>query len=165
MRRKDKSSTDSESLLREAPVCRLGFSGEGTPGHPGESASGSFPYVVPLHFAWDGEVLYLHCALEGEKLRRLCRDERVCVEIDELGGVIPGSRPCGFSSRYRSLIAFGRAQLVQDEAEKRRALTALTVKYAGPDFAEWEFEARALEGVAVLRVRLEQVSVKQSGMG
>ena len=167
MRRKDKIGSDSEILLREAPVCRLAFSAAG-PGEseagPGEPASGGFPYVVPLHFAWDGAHLYVHCAPEGEKLRRLARDERVCVEIDELGAVVPASSPCGFSTRFRSLIALGRAQLVADPAEKQQALTALAVKYGGAEFAGWKFESRQLDGVAVLRIRLEEVSVKQSGM-
>jgi len=152
MRRNDKESRDREGLLRDAPVCRLGLAGA------------DYPYVVPLHFAWDGEVLYVHCAPEGEKLQRLIRDERVCVEIDELSGIVPAASPCGFSTRYRSLIAFGRAALVGDPAEKRRALTALTAKYAGPEFAGWELTPREIERVAVLRVHLEEVSVKQSGM-
>jgi nitroimidazol reductase NimA-like FMN-containing flavoprotein (pyridoxamine 5'-phosphate oxidase superfamily) len=184
MRRTDKAGTerDSDRLLREAPVCRVGFSGDrtaGSVGRPGDggagsfgesgdtagAAAGGFPYVVPLFFAWDGENLYVHCAKEGEKLRRLARDDRVCVEIDEYGGVVPASRPCGFSTRYRSLIAFGRAVLVEEEGEKQRALEELTVKYGGAEFAGWRFESQDIERVAVLRIRLEELSVKQSRMG
>ncbi|MBN1834618.1 MAG: pyridoxamine 5'-phosphate oxidase family protein [Spirochaetales bacterium] len=174
MRRTDKQSADSERLLREAPVCRIGLSGAGLdstraqPGaqggaQAGAQAFGDFPYVVPLHFTWDGEALYLHCAGEGEKLRRLARDERVCVEVDEFSGVIPGSRPCSFSTRYRSLIAFGHAALVEQDEEKRRALAALTLKYAGQEYAGWKFESRELDGVTVIRVRLSSMSVKSSG--
>jgi nitroimidazol reductase NimA-like FMN-containing flavoprotein (pyridoxamine 5'-phosphate oxidase superfamily) len=165
MRRSDKAGTDSESLLREAPVCRLGFSGGGPPGRSGAGPAEGYPYVVPLHFVWDGEYLYVHCAGEGEKLRRLARDDRVCVEIDELTGIVPAPRPCRFSTRFRSLIAFGRAARIDDVREKRRALAALTTKYAGAEFAGWRFEARELESVTIVRINLENMSVKQSGRG
>lgn len=160
MRRSDKASAEAESLLQKAPVCRLGFSAAGGAENAGTDG---FPYIVPMHFAWDGENLCVHCAREGEKLRRLTRDNRVCVEIDEFDGIIPGSRPCAFSTRFRSLIAFGRAELVADQREAARALTAVVRKYAGADMAEREYGPGELGSVAILRVRLEEVSVKHSG--
>jgi nitroimidazol reductase NimA-like FMN-containing flavoprotein (pyridoxamine 5'-phosphate oxidase superfamily) len=162
MRRTDKSGTDSESLLGKAPVCRLGFAA-GAPGQPAGPDGEGFPYVVPLHFAWDGEVLYVHCATEGEKLRRLARDDRVCVEIDEYEGIVPSDRPCGFSTRYRSLIAFGRASVVGDREEKSRALGAIVEKYGGLPPAKQSYAPGEIERVAIVRIRLEHLSVKRSG--
>jgi nitroimidazol reductase NimA-like FMN-containing flavoprotein (pyridoxamine 5'-phosphate oxidase superfamily) len=167
MRRKDKAGTDSEGLLEKALVCRIGFAAgaKGGVAPDGDAEAlpyADHPYVVPLHFVWDGRQLYFHCAQEGEKLRRLSRDNRVCVEIDELGGIATASRPCGFSTRFRSLIAFGRASLVEDDEEKRQALTALTAKYAGGKPPAMEFDAAEIERVAVVRVLLEHQTMKQA---
>ena len=168
MRRSDKAGTESERLLREAPVCRLGFAAIGHGAEAPASAAGAagwdgYPYVVPLHFAWDGEALYIHCAREGDKLRRLDQDNRVCIEIDEFAGIVPASLPCKVSSRYRSLIAFGRAEEVADPGQKSRALTAIAVKYGGAAMADHTYTAKELEAVTVLRVRPEDLAVKRSG--
>lgn len=154
-RRKDKQLDEPgvAALLARAEVCRLGFS----------AAEGlcDYPYVIPLHFAHSEGTIYAHCATKGLKLDLLRRDPRVCVEVDEMGGIVRGESPCSFGTRYRSALAFGRARLVDDAAVRRLALSLLTDKYAGLCAAQWSDEQ--IEGVAVIAVDLERITGKRSG--
>ncbi|MBN2552910.1 MAG: pyridoxamine 5'-phosphate oxidase family protein, partial [Spirochaetales bacterium] len=84
---------------------------------------------------------------------------RVCVEIDEYLGLKTADTPCKYSNRFRSLIAFGTARIVQPVEEKRRALQLLMEKYAGRSF---DFDEQAIGTVEIIEIPLEEVTGKQS---
>jgi len=158
MRRADKQLAERgrlEEILAQAPVCRLGLA------EPGPQ--GAEPYVVPVFFAYRNGKIYVHSADEGRKIEALRRNPRVCVEVDEYRGVYPAEKPCGYSSLFRSVIGSGTAVFLEDPQAKREALDLLMEKYAGrrtgPGF---EFSDATLQATAVLEIRLEQLSGKQS---
>jgi nitroimidazol reductase NimA-like FMN-containing flavoprotein (pyridoxamine 5'-phosphate oxidase superfamily) len=150
MRRGDKEIIDRaeiERIVDTAQVLHLGL------------IDGARPYVVPLNFARDGDDLWMHSYPGGLKLECIRRNPSVCVEVDHFGGIITGSSACGtWTSRYDSVIGFGTAEIVADEAEKDRGLRIIMRKYSGRD--DWEFSM--LERTAVIRVRLESLSGKHS---
>ena len=80
-----------------------------------------WPYAVPLNHVLAGDVLYLHCALEGHKLENLAHEERVSYCAVATAEVIPAE----LSTLYESAVVFGRATLVTDAEEKHRALKLL----------------------------------------
>lgn len=121
LRRQDRALSQEESwqLLKEAAVGRLGLA---TPqGHP---------YIVPLNHVVLNEEIFFHCAREGRKLEILRQNPQVCYEVDALLGIKTGPRACDFGTFYKSVIAFGQAYEVLDEARKADILNALTAKYA-----------------------------------
>jgi nitroimidazol reductase NimA-like FMN-containing flavoprotein (pyridoxamine 5'-phosphate oxidase superfamily) len=142
-----------EELLLGARICRIGLGPVSA-----EMDWNGYPYVVPLHFAYSGGRIYLHSAREGRKIDMLRRNPRVCVEIDEYLGLIPAEKACEYGSRYRSLIAFGRAQVVEAEEEKRQALRLLMDKYTGRSF---DFSNREVSSVGIIEIQLEEISGKQ----
>ncbi len=154
MRQLKKKITDPEvvnRLLDEAPVGRLA-----TVGPDG------WPMVKPLNFAREGERLYFHCAREGEKLDHIGRDPRVCFEVDLAIAYVKGTaeNPCRASYLYRSVIAFGRAHLVEDETERRRALDLLMAKYQ-PDGGYGDYLPEKVAITAVVRIDIESLSGKE----
>ena len=50
-----------------------------------------WPYAVPLNHVLSGDVLYIHCAVEGHKLENVANEERVsfCAVAD--ARVLPAS--------------------------------------------------------------------------
>jgi hypothetical protein len=160
MRRKEKEIQNQkilEELLGSAPVCRLGLAP--LPGAPGsEEAHMGFPFVVPVHFVHREGRIFIHSARAGRKIEMLRRNPRVCVEIDELLGLKPAEKACDYGTRFRSLIAFGRARILEEAADKRRALELFMEKYAGRSF---EFSERDIEKVAVIEIRVEKLTGKQ----
>jgi len=150
MRRGDKEIADRAELDRiidQASVLRLGL------------IDGSRPYVVPLNFGRDGDELWMHSFPGGLKLECIRRNPSVCVEIDHFVSIITGANACGgWSARYDSVIGFGTAEIVEDEAEKERGLRVIMGKYSGRD--DWEFSM--LKTTAVIRVRLDSLTGKHS---
>ena len=158
MRRKDKQMQDRqllEEILRDSPVCRIGLAPEAGPGDP----HGDYPYVVPVHFVHADGRIYVHSARAGRKIEMLRRNPRVCVEIDEYLGLKTADTPCKYSNRFRSLIAFGSARIVQSVEEKRRALRLLMEKYAGRSF---DFDEKETATVEIAEIPLEEITGKQS---
>jgi len=155
MRRGDKGIVDVDELHRildEALVMRLGM------------LDGSRPYVVPLNFAREGDDLWFHAAKAGHKLDCLRTSPAVCVEVDRLITVKSGPSACDdWTCRYESVIGFGAAEIVDDEAAKRRGLRAIMRKYSGRD--DWDFGDASVTSTAVVRIRLESLTGKRSPAG
>jgi len=151
MRRKDREITDRaaiEAILRRATVCRIGLVGK------------DGPYVVPMSFGYDAGRLYLHSARDGRKLDLVREDPRVCFEVDLDVDVVRKENPCQWSLRYRSVVGFGRAVLVEDPEEKRRGLEVILRHHGGDPSALPE---RSLDGVSLIRIEIREMTGKQSG--
>ncbi len=152
MRRKDREITDAEeirAILERARVMHLGL------------YDGEYPYVVPMHYGFTLEggalTLYAHCAKEGRKLELIGREARVFVEIDADEALLPAGEACAWGARYASVMARGRAVIVEDEAEKLRALALLMRTQTGGEYA---FTPRQAAAVTILRIDAEELSAK-----
>lgn len=109
MRRQDKEIKDREAIeavIRRARVCRIAM------------CDGDVPYVVPMSFGYRDGCVWLHCAAEGRKIDILRVNDRVCFEVDLDHATNRGEESCGWNLRYRSVIGFGRARIVEEEAGK-----------------------------------------------
>ncbi|MDY0040262.1 MAG: pyridoxamine 5'-phosphate oxidase family protein, partial [Desulforhabdus sp.] len=105
MRRKDKQiddPTELEAVIRNAIVCRIGFSGN------------DVPYIVPVNFGYRENRLYFHSAPEGRKIDILRQNNQVCFEMETDVEVVRADSPCNWSTKYRSVIGHGKATFVED---------------------------------------------------
>lgn len=89
------------------------------------------PYGVPLNFAFVEGKVYVHAALEGKKLQCIGHNPSVCFTVVGSTEVLPDK----FSTRYESVMVFGRATVIDPSPEKDEALLALVRKYSR-DFME-----------------------------
>ena len=87
---------------------------------------GDFPYVLPLNFVRQGNCIYIHCALEGHKLVCIRRNPNVAFTLAADVRIHQEKS----TTYYKSVCGTGRAVLVEDPAEKGRALDALAQRYA-----------------------------------
>ncbi len=151
MRRKDKEITDRDvidSIINESLFCRLALSEEDR------------PYIVPLSFGYDGTALYFHGAAAGKKIDILRKNSNVCFEFDNDGEPIQSDKGCDWSVRYKSVIGYGKAQLLEDMDSKLRALDIIMKHYSEKSFA---YPEKTVEKTAVIRVDIETVTGKMSG--
>lgn len=116
-----------------------------------------YPYAVPLNYAYDGDRVWFHCALEGHKLDALARNPRVSfcvVTADDVHSE-------GFTTRYASAIAFGQARLAVNDDEKRHGLQLLANKYC---YQIPERHQKVIEGnlarTCVFLLEVEHLSAK-----
>ena len=129
----------------------------GTSGVLGVWGDEGYPYTVPLSYALEGDTLYFHCATTGHKLDAIARNDKVSFCVIGQDQVMQKT----FTTHYRSAIAFGRARVVTDAAERRRALDLLAAKYS-PDFpqaAPAEIE-NGWKRLTVIAVKIEHLTGK-----
>lgn len=119
---------------------------------------GGYPYAVPLSYVYDGKKIYFHCAKTGHKLDAIRRESKVSFCVIDLDQVLPEK----YTTCYRSVIVFGRARILEDEAEKRLALEKLAAKYS-PEQAEGrrsEIE-KELDAVCMAEIQIENLTGKE----
>lgn len=132
---------------------------------------GDHPLVLPAAFAIDldgpddGGSLYVHGSVAAGWLRR-ARDTTVCVTVTELDGLVAGRSAFHHSMNYRSAVVIGTARLVEDAAERARALD-LIVDHMIPGRAATlrPSTRRELAATAVLAVPLAEASMKARAGG
>ena len=151
MRREDKEIRDKdeiESIVQRAIVCRVAFS------------ENDVPYIVPVNFGIEDDCLYFHSAPEGKKIEIIKQNNNVCFELDIDHEVVRAETPCNWAMKYRSVIGFGKAFLVRDVGEKRKALNTIVEHYSGKPS---DYPESAISNVAIIKVEIESMTGKKSG--
>lgn len=105
MRRKRQqlSSEESIGILERATSGTLALLGDG-----------GYPYAVPISYVYNDGKLYFHSAMSGHKVDaiRACDKASFCV-IDQ-----DDVKPAEYTTYFRSVVAFGKIHIVEDETEK-----------------------------------------------
>lgn len=141
----------AEEILRAGRVAHVAFAVDGQ------------PYVLPFTYHYEAGRLYLHGAPASRALATLRAGAPVCVEVTLLDGLVASRMAKYHSMNYRSVMVFGRAVEVTDEAEQRAVFERMTAHYfpgrtAGHDYAP----ARQgdLRGTRLLAIAVEELSAK-----
>ena len=154
MRKLNKKIIDPAVIIDLLNTCHIGRLG--TVGRDGR------PMVKPLNFAYHEGRIYFHCAQEGEKLDDIRRDNRVCFEVDLPLAYVKGAteNPCRAEYLYRSVIARGRAIIVEDRVERLLALDCLMAKYQ-PEAGHSPYPEDKLVLTCIVRIDIEEMSGKE----
>lgn len=116
MRRKRQQLSEEESIgiLQKATAGTLALLGDN-----------GYPYAVPISYVYADSKLYFHSALSGHKIDaiRNCDKASFCV-IDK-----DDVRPEKYTTYFRSVIAFGRIHIIEDEQEKLETARLLGDRY------------------------------------
>ena len=102
------------AILDEAFICHVGF------------VVDDRPVVIPTGYGRLHDVLYVHGSAASRMLRTLSEGIEVCVTVTLIDGLVLARSAFHHSFNYRSVVVFGRARVVTDEAEKMTALRAFT---------------------------------------
>ncbi len=119
LRRGDRAlgHNDVERILRAGRICRVALCHQ------------SWPYIVPMNYGWTGEKIYLHSARDGTKLRLMDANPNVCFEVTGAIDIVGGTSSCEATTRYESVVGWGRLQIVEDDAERYAGLRVLLAQH------------------------------------
>ncbi len=106
------TSTEIDQFLTCARVGRLGVSLK------------DGPYIVPVGYVYSNGKIFFHTCNKGLKMDTIKRNPNVCFEVDEALSDI---------SMFKSVIAFGTAEIIDDEEEMIPCLQKLIDKYRVPE--------------------------------
>lgn len=115
-----------------------------------------YPYVVPISYIYDDKCIYFHCAKDGFKLENIEKNNKVafCVVADT--EVLPSK----FSTKYKSVIAFGEVSEITGEI-KESILLKLIHKYSR-DFEEEgkKYIDKAKDYTKVMKINIQHMTGK-----
>ena len=116
---KEQTRSHIEVVMKNALFCHLGM------------ASNNNPYVVTVNFGYDDEYIYFHGAQKGKKVDMITDNPNVCFEINYVDSILSNKQACNWGTKYRSIIGYGKVEILLDEAEREKALLAIMYKYSG----------------------------------
>ena len=157
VRRQDRAVTDEawiRTLLHRAPLGYLA------------TVRDEQPFLNSNLFVYDeaAQVIYMHTAKVGRTQANVAADGRFCFTVTEIGRLLPADVALEFSVEYASVVVFGTAVIVAEEAEALHGLQLLLDKYAphltpGQDYRPPVSEE--LKRTAVFRLNIETWSGKK----
>lgn len=135
----------------------------GHTGRLGTVGADGAPYVVPMLYVCRDQRVYLHTArAPGRMQANLAFEARVCFVVDEPGEFYRYGRfQCDSSLSYRSVMVFGRATRVDDEAASVAFFDALMAKYAPVDPGRPAGFYPRIKQIAVYAIEVDQIVGKQ----
>ncbi len=91
------------------------------------------PYVLPMNFGYEDGVIYLHSAPEGKKVDILRTNNQVCINFSTDLELRHQNEEvaCSYGMKYKSVLAFGKVEFIDDPEEKRKILDILMRQYTG----------------------------------
>lgn len=141
-------ANEAEAILARASCGVLALSGDD-----------GYPYALPISYVYADGTLYFHSAITGHKIDAAARCDRASFCVIDQDIVVPEL----LTTKYRSVIVFGRIRVLDDPAEVSAALQLLAAKYA-PDLPAAQTQAEiadSMPAVAVLALTVEHLSGKE----
>ncbi|MFS8980971.1 pyridoxamine 5'-phosphate oxidase family protein [Cupriavidus necator] len=155
LRRPERAHYDRElvhSIIDEALVCHVGFVADGT------------PRVIPTTILRVDENVYLHGSPQNRMLTTLAEGAPACISITHVDGIVAGRSGFGCSVDYRSVVIFGKGEIVDDPEEKAKLLYAV-IDSVLPGHKVRQHKDSEIGATLVLRFPLNEVSAKVRDIG
>lgn len=141
-----------EAVLKTEKICFVGFSDKN-----------GIPYVLPMNYGYEDEVIYLHSAPEGKVLRILEENRNVCITFCTQPKLI-WQHPevaCSYRMQSKSVVCNGKVVFEEDFAEKERILNVIMRQYIDKEF---KYSEPAVNNVKIWKVNIDTISAKEFGV-
>jgi len=147
-RRQQLSTEEAVAILQKSTAGTLALLGDN-----------DYPYAVPLSYVYQDGRIYFHSALAGHKVDAIRKNEKASFCVIEQDDV----QPKKYTTFYRSVIAFGRVHVVDDEAEKMRMARMLGNRYNPNDDVALSRELESgLSRMLMICLDIEHLTGKQA---
>ncbi len=138
-----------EEILLEAQYLRLALCNDDR------------PYIVPMSFGYKNDAVYLHSSRKGTKIDLIRKNKNVCFEVDDFYQTLPSDEPCSYYMKYRSIVGYGTATILGKKEEIKDGLQIIIDHFHNK---EYSIDDLNLNGVAVIRIDVEDMHGRQYGM-
>lgn len=137
-----------EEILKGATICRMAM------------IDGNLPYIIPFNYGYRDGCLFIHSAPHGNKIDLLRKNPEVCFEVEDTIEITTGERACDWSTRYRSVVGYGRVEILSDAASKQQGLEVIMAQHGAPELTE--FDPKNLIRMVILKLTITSITGKQS---
>jgi uncharacterized protein len=120
------------------------------------------PYVIPMNFGYSSGIIYLHSSKAGKKITILKENNKVCISFSTDHELRWQSEQmaCSYSMKYRSALAYGKVEFVEDANKKIEAMNCIMQHYTDKKFT---YSESSIREVAVYKVIIERLEGRVYG--
>ena len=137
------------AILDAALVCHIAYVIDGR------------PYCTPTSFWREGDHVYWHGSSASRMIRSQSQEIEVCLTVTHLDSLVMARSGFHHSVNYRAAMVFGRAHLVQDQAEKLVLMDRFIDRvYPGRSKLIRQPNAGEFKGTAMMSMEIETASGK-----
>ncbi len=131
-----------EEIIRSCDVCHMAM------------IDGEVPYLLGFNFGYEAQTIYLHCAKEGKKIDILKKNPNVCISFDSGHKLFARNEhvACSWRMGYKSVLTYGKAELIDEYDEKMNALKTLMKNYSDKEFT---FNKPAVDNIMIIRIKID----------
>lgn len=149
MRRKlqQLDTTESVAILEKGTAGVLALSGDE-----------GYPYTVPISYVYSDSKIYFHSAVNGHKIDAIKNSNKASFCVISQDNIVPEE----YTTYYKSVIAFGRIRILEEDMEKRAAIELLARKYYPADTQEGRAGTidKAWSRMSLLELTIEHMTGK-----
>lgn len=140
-----------EAVIQQCDIC-----------HVAVSDRDGFPYVLPMNFGYRDGILYIHSAPEGQIIRTLEFNNRVCVAFSSDRELVFQHEQvaCSYRMKSKSVLIFGEVVFLEELSEKREALDILMAQYTPMPF---QYSEPAVRNVKIWKIVPSKITCKEFG--
>jgi len=121
---------------------------------------------IPMLYARAGDRIYIHGSTKSRAVRALAAGGAACVTVTIVHGLVLARSAFEHSANYASVMVFGTFAVVDDDAERLRALEAFTEKLLPGRWDEVrQPNVAELKATEVLAMEIGDVSAKVRDRG
>jgi nitroimidazol reductase NimA-like FMN-containing flavoprotein (pyridoxamine 5'-phosphate oxidase superfamily) len=107
-----------DQILDEGMICQVAMVQDGA------------PLVIPMNYVRIGDRVFVHGSKASRLVRQLASGEEACVSVTLLDGLVLARSAFHHSMNYRSVVFWGKGQLVSELPEMMQVFEALMEKLA-----------------------------------
>ncbi len=131
---------------------------EGQTGVLGVCGDDGYPYTVPVNYVFQAGKIFIHGAKSGHRMDAIRRCPKVSFCVIAEDRVVQEE----LTAYFRSVVAFGRARVLEEEEEIRQAAMLLGLKY-NSDRALVEREIRKeIRALGCVEITVEHMAGKEA---
>jgi len=148
---KRESNTEESvyEILDAGFLCHVAFQHEGQ------------TMMLPTAYGRKEDILYLHGSAKNFMLNQVVNGQTICISVTHLDGIVLARTLFDTSINYRSVVLFGKATLVQDEAERMVGLKTITENIIKGRWDEVPVGSeQQLKATLVIKFKIEKASAK-----
>lgn len=141
-----------EKVISKSDICYIGM-----------VDANNMPYVLPMNFGYNEEVIYLHSGPTGSCIDILNHNSNVCItfSIDHQLVFQHPDVACSYRMKAKSAICRGKVAFIEDLEEKKEALNIIMSHYSDKSF---RFSDPAVRNVKIWKVPIESMTAREYGV-
>lgn len=153
-KRYDPDPAARDAILDEGLVCHVAFTMDNQ------------PFMIPTAYCRVDNILYLHGSVGSHFFMQMARGIPVCVSVTLVDGLVLARSVFHHSMNYRSVVAFGKTRVVDDEAERWLAAEKFTEHIMPGRWADARRPSESeMKKTLFIAVEIEEASVKYRAHG